>query len=139
MSNFLRYALETRHAPRARGAYRRSLRRRVTGARRLDVQREGPLLPALLDLELQRAVLGVLERQLEEQHRAGGRPQLGDAADLRDAFLGVERLRVVGELVVRRERLGVERVVLVVAHGELGRRRAGVLRHVANLEEDAVE
>ncbi len=61
-------------------------RRRALGGS--DVELEGVGLVALaLDLELQRAVLGVLERQPEEQHRSRGRAELRDAAGLRDALL----------------------------------------------------
>ena len=54
----------------------------------LDIELEGEVLVALtLDLELERAVLGVLERQPEQQHRACRRPELSDAARLGDALV----------------------------------------------------
>ena len=106
----------------------------------LDIQFEGEVLVALaLNLELQRAVLRVLERQPEQEHRARGGPELRDAARLGDALVRLQLPRVVREGVVLGKLLGLELVALGVHDLEVLGRLVSVLRAVADLDEHAVE
>ena len=112
---------------------------------RLDIQLEDELLFGIrsrgrrLDLELERPVVGVGDRQLEEQHRSGRRPELSDRPGLRLALVGVELGRVVGEVVVLGQLGRLELVALVVDDLEAAGRGQRLGRVVAGLEEDPVE
>src|SRR3954449_12492531 len=111
-----------------------------------EVERDGLALAlaggevvGTVDRQLERPVLRVLEREVEQEHRGGRRPLLRHASGLGNAVSGPEPSRLVGKRVVRLEMDGLELVALVVFHAEARRGLMRLVAGVAGLEEDAVE